>query len=106
VLSTDQRGTDFPRIYDGNADGTAAVDIGAFEAFYPMASISSFVPNNWGTGRGAFELVINGTNFVAGSQVKWNGQNRVTTFRFQHANKSADFSGRYGVSRTVSGYGR
>jgi hypothetical protein len=80
VLSTDQRGTDFPRIYDGTADGTAAVDIGAFEAFYPMASISSFVPNNWGTGRGAFELVINGTNFVAGSQVKWNGQNRVTIF--------------------------
>lgn len=80
ALSADQRGTDFPRIFDGNNDNTAAVDIGAFESFYPVASISSFVPNNWGTGRGAFELVINGTNFVADSKVKWNGINKVTTF--------------------------
>jgi hypothetical protein len=30
-LTTDQRGTGFPRIRDGNGDGTAIVDIGAFE---------------------------------------------------------------------------
>ena len=31
-LVTDQRGSDFVRIFDGNADDTATVDIGAFEA--------------------------------------------------------------------------
>ncbi len=30
-LTTDQRGVNFPRIRDGNGDGTAIVDIGAFE---------------------------------------------------------------------------
>jgi hypothetical protein len=30
-LATDQRGTGFPRIVDGNGDGTLTVDIGAFE---------------------------------------------------------------------------
>jgi hypothetical protein len=30
-LTTDQRGTGFARIRDGNSDGTATVDIGAFE---------------------------------------------------------------------------
>ena len=31
ALAFDQRGTGFPRIVDGNSDGTATVDIGAFE---------------------------------------------------------------------------
>jgi len=74
LLLSDQRGTDFPRNYE------SGVDVGAFESFYPVPSINSLNPNNWGTGRGAFELVITGSNFVAGAIVKWNGQNRVTTF--------------------------
>lgn len=36
----DQRGTDFPRVRDGNGDGTATVDIGAFEVQMPPASTS------------------------------------------------------------------
>ena len=78
-LTIDQRGTDFlvidfPRLYQ------TGVDIGAFESFYPVASISSFNPENWGAGAGAFILTINGSNFVADSVVKWNGAERVTTF--------------------------
>ncbi len=74
ALTTDQRGTDHPRIFE------SVVDIGAFESFYPVPVISSFVPTNWGTGRGTFELTINGSKFVADSAVKWNGLNRATTF--------------------------
>jgi hypothetical protein len=33
-LTTDQRGTGFPRTLDGNGDSTAVVDIGAFEAVF------------------------------------------------------------------------
>ncbi|MDQ3130191.1 MAG: hypothetical protein M3Q99_05455, partial [Acidobacteriota bacterium] len=73
-LTTDQRGTSSPRFYE------SGVDMGAFETFYAVPTITSLSPNNWGTGRGSFELVVNGTNFVTDSVVKWNGQNRVTTF--------------------------
>jgi hypothetical protein len=74
ALNIDQRGTDFVRLFE------TSVDMGAFETFYPTSAINSLAPNNWGTGRGAFELVVNGTNFVANSVVKWNGQNKATTF--------------------------
>ena len=73
-LVTDQRGVNFPRSYD------EVVDMGAFESFYPVAEIENFGPNNWGTGSGEFELTVNGANFVADSKVKWNGQERTTTF--------------------------
>jgi predicted outer membrane repeat protein len=73
-LDTDQRGTGFTRNYD------STVDMGAFESFYPVAALASFVPTNRGTGTAAFELTINGTNFVADSKVKWNGADRATTF--------------------------
>ncbi len=31
-------------------------------------------------GSPAFTLTVNGTNFVSGSTVRWNGANRTTTF--------------------------
>lgn len=40
ALPTDQRGTGFPRIVDGNADSTATVDIGAFESPLITTSVS------------------------------------------------------------------
>gem|GEM_PF-5589641 len=36
-LTTDQRGEGFPRFADGDADGSATTDIGAFEALPPLA---------------------------------------------------------------------
>jgi CSLREA domain-containing protein len=74
ALKTDQRGADLPRVYEN------AVDMGAFETVYPQASISSLSPSNWGTGKGAFVLTVNGSNFVAGSKVKWNGVEKTATF--------------------------
>ncbi len=74
ALSNDQRGTNFPRFYE------SAVEIGAFELFYPAPTISSLSPNPRGTGTDAFELTVNGSGFVADSIVKYNGQNKTTIF--------------------------
>ena len=60
-LSTDQRGTGFPR-FNGSA-----VDAGAFELLPP--AITSLSPSSAHEGDPTFELTINGTNFVAGSMV-------------------------------------
>jgi len=43
-------------------------------------SITSLSPNMTNAGDPAFTLTVNGTNFVNGSVVRWNGSNRTTTF--------------------------
>jgi YD repeat-containing protein len=43
-------------------------------------TLSSIVPNSAAVGSGAFTLTVNGTNFVSGSKVRWNGSDRTTTF--------------------------
>jgi hypothetical protein len=73
-LTSDQRGGDFPRSF---GDG---VDIGAFESYYPRPSIDSINPDNWGTGSGAVEITINGSNFVADSIIRWNSQDKTPVF--------------------------
>jgi hypothetical protein len=82
LLNSDQRGGSFPRLYGPGPTPLLAprVDIGAFESFYPVPVIDSLSPNNWGAGRPAFELTVNGSNFVAESVIRWNGQIRTTTF--------------------------
>ncbi|MDQ4123908.1 MAG: FG-GAP-like repeat-containing protein [Acidobacteriota bacterium] len=72
-LTTDQRGTGFPRRVGSN------VDIGAFEIFNPVPVITSLTPSSSGVGI-AFELIVNGSGFVPESVVQWRGQNRATTF--------------------------
>ena len=98
LLLTDQRGVDYPRNYE------SGVDIGAFESFYPTPSINSLSPNNWGVGRGGFELVITGNGFVAGSNVKWNDQTKAATFvsntqlKVQVSASDVQASGQYSVT--------
>lgn len=46
----------------------------------PVPVISSINPNTVGAGTGAFVLTVNGTGFVNGSVVQFNGANRATTF--------------------------
>src|SRR6202521_3195045 len=43
-------------------------------------TISSLSPNSATAGGAAFTLTVNGTGFVSGSTVQWNGSSRVTTF--------------------------
>jgi len=46
----------------------------------PVPAISSLLPTSASVGGPAFTLTVNGSNFVAGSAVKWNGTALTTTF--------------------------
>ncbi|HNG34148.1 MAG TPA: IPT/TIG domain-containing protein, partial [Blastocatellia bacterium] len=46
----------------------------------PLPSITSLNPNGATAGGAAFTLTVNGSNFVSGSTVQWNGNTRTTTF--------------------------
>lgn len=46
----------------------------------PAPTITSLVPSSTLAGGATFNLVVNGTGFVNGSTVRWNGSNRTTTF--------------------------
>jgi hypothetical protein len=46
----------------------------------PTPSITGIAPSSAVAGGGAFTLVVNGTNFVSGSIVRWNGSDRPTVF--------------------------
>ncbi len=48
----------------------------------PVPQVSSLSPNNVVAGSvgGTFTLTVNGSNFISGSVVRWNGQNRSSTF--------------------------
>ena len=43
-------------------------------------TVSSLAPNSATAGGAAFTLTVNGTNFVSGAIVRWNGTNRTTSF--------------------------
>jgi len=58
------------------ADGTLTITPAVNEA----ARITSLSPSSATVGGPDFVLTINGANFVNGSVVKWNGQDRATTF--------------------------
>lgn len=63
ALTTDQRGTGFVRIRDGNGDGTAIVDIGAFEVqAVPTAASVSVSGRITARGRGISSAVVHLTN--------------------------------------------
>ncbi len=46
----------------------------------PAPTITSLDPASTTTGSAAFTLMVNGTNFVSTSKVRWNGTERTTTF--------------------------
>ncbi|HZJ46426.1 MAG TPA: IPT/TIG domain-containing protein [Pyrinomonadaceae bacterium] len=50
----------------------------------PVPTLTNITPSNKVAGDAAFTLTVNGSNFVAGSVVRWNGTDRVTTFISQN----------------------
>jgi len=46
----------------------------------PVPAITSLSPNTVKAGNVAFTLTVNGSGFIAGSVVRWNGALRATTF--------------------------
>lgn len=46
----------------------------------PVPTLTSISPNSVTAGSAAFTLTVNGTNFVSGAVVRWNGSNRATSF--------------------------
>ncbi len=46
----------------------------------PVPTLASITPNSVGQGSAGFVLTLNGTNFVNGSVVRWNGADRTTSF--------------------------
>lgn len=46
----------------------------------PVPTVSALIPPSTNAGASGFGLVVNGSNFVNGSVVRWNGVDRATTF--------------------------
>jgi len=76
--------TGVPRILDGNNDGPAVADMGAYEygepALNPVPTLSSLSPSAKPAGSTAFTLTVNGSDFVSGAVVRWDGSDRTTSF--------------------------
>ena len=46
----------------------------------PVPALAGLTPNSANAGAAAFTLIVNGTGFVNGATVRWNGNNRTTAF--------------------------
>ena len=66
-------------IIDGIRVGTTWASVTPMVA-PPTPTTTSISPSSANTGDPDFTLTVNGTNFISGSTVTWNGSNRVTTF--------------------------
>ena len=66
---------------DGDADGIVFDDVvwGA-AASNPLPILTSLSPASGTVGGAGFTLTVNGSNFVPGAEVRWNGAARSTTF--------------------------
>jgi|HubBroStandDraft_6_1064221.scaffolds.fasta_scaffold00458_1 hypothetical protein len=58
--------------------GTSSAQV--FQIFNPVPTITSLSPSSATVGGAAFTLTVNGTNFISGAVVDFNGNNRTTTF--------------------------
>ena len=68
----------------GNSNYNAATNVDQSftisPANNPVPTITNISPNTKDSGGSGFTLTVNGTNFVSGAIVKWNGSSRTTTF--------------------------
>src|SRR5437899_3872229 len=59
--------------------GMFTLDVSS-EAGNPIPTVSSIQPTSGAVQSGTFTLTVNGSSFVAGATVLWNGAARTTTF--------------------------
>ena len=99
----DQRGTGFSRKVDGNRDGTAAVDIGAFEAPTCTPPATPSASNGGPYCEGA--TIQLSTDTVSGATYAWTGPNGFTSALQNptRANAAIADAGTYSVTVTVDG---
>jgi len=72
---------DFPTVNALQAGGGSFVaKISDQPAGNPVPAITSLSPSSVAPGSSAFTLTVNGTNFVSGAVVRWNGLDRATTY--------------------------
>jgi hypothetical protein len=85
--------------------GTSANSPFTINAANPVPAITSLSPTSATAGTAAFTLTVNGTGFLSGSVVKWNGANRTTTFvsatQLQAAITAADIAAAATAQATV-----
>jgi uncharacterized protein (TIGR03437 family) len=67
-------------VLTGDGKTSNAVTVNIANPANPIPAPTSLIPNSATAGGAAFTLTVNGTNFVSGSIVRWNGSNRTTTF--------------------------
>src|SRR6266481_2265959 len=65
-------------VADSAKAAVAAVNV--MTAVNPIPAITTISPNSADTGGAPFTLTVNGSNFVAGSVVRWNDSDRPTAF--------------------------
>src|SRR5216684_4463330 len=58
----------------------AAAAFAAVNITNPIPAITTISPNSAESGGAAFTLTVNGSNFLTGSSVRWNGSDRPTAF--------------------------
>jgi len=81
ILASDVRVAGaYPVVVFTSAPGGGTSAAMTFTSGGGAAAITSMTPQSVGAGSMAFTLTVNGSNFVSGSVVTFNGQNRPTTF--------------------------
>ncbi len=64
----------------GGTSGAQTFTIDPLNADNPLPVLSSLAPSSAIEGGSAFSLTVNGSGFIPGSVVRWNGGDRATTF--------------------------
>ncbi len=64
----------------GDQDGIVFDDVVFEPPGNPVPSLTSLSPSSAGIGAQSFTLTVNGSDFVNGAEVRWNGAARATTF--------------------------
>lgn len=73
-------GGDIVTAYSGTISGTATVTVTSGGGGNPAPILTSLTPNATAAGSPQFSMAVNGSNFLSGAVVTWNGVNLATSF--------------------------